>query len=428
MTPDETLRADEERFDQLLMTFDEALEAGVSPHDLPIVNVPPYMEERLRQVRACLSLFRDGRPRPNPSKHTSLPLPNPPSKAIANLPLRIGRFAIVRELGRGGFGIVYLAEDTRLNRRVALKVPRPEVLLTPAMQRRFVHEGLAAALLDHVSIVPVYEAGAEGPICYIASAFCPGSSLAAWLRNQHEPVNLQEAARLVARLADAVAYMHQRGVLHRDLKPANILLQSGEASGRDDDLAPDTSLPVLPLSSYVPRITDFGLALSLDGEGNETETGVPLGTALYMSPEQAEGRRDAVGPPTDVYALGVILYELLAVRLPFKGESTFETLRQVCTLEPPSIRAYRQDVSPDLAAICFQCLAKAPGSRYPTAAALAEDLRRFLNGKPTLARPLSRWQQTVRGPAPTGHRRLGRSHRPDALDAFGGWALAISST
>ena len=144
------------------------------------------------------------------------------------LPKQFGRFSIVRELGRGGFGVVFLAEDLVLGRQVALKVPRPEVLVTPEVRRRFLREAEAASRLDHPHIVPVYEVGEEGPICYIASAYCEGLTLAQWLRLQTAPVPVRVACRLVAVLAAAVAHAHERGILHRDLKPGNILLQRSD--------------------------------------------------------------------------------------------------------------------------------------------------------------------------------------------------------
>jgi eukaryotic-like serine/threonine-protein kinase len=175
----------------------------------------------------------------------------------SDAPRQFGRFSIVRELGRGGFGVVFLAEDPKLRRQVALKVPRAEVLALASIRRRFRREAEAASRLDHPNIVPVYEMGEEGPVLYIASAYCEGPTLAEWLRQRTTRMSWSDAARLAAVLAGAVAHAHGRGILHRDLKPSNILLPRGEdtasangGSGRGLD--------------FVPRICDFGLAKLLD--------------------------------------------------------------------------------------------------------------------------------------------------------------------
>ena len=301
---------------------------------------------------------------------------------MPDLPRRFSRFLIVRELGRGGFGIVYLAADTTLGRKVALKVPRPEVLVTPAVRRRFLREAEAASRLDHPHIVPVYEVGEEGPICYIASAFCEGETLAARLRAQAEPISPLAAARMIAKLAGAVEHAHDRGILHRDLKPGNILLSrsNGAPSASEGD--------DVPLDEQ-PRICDFGLAKLLDDESDETNTGFPIGSPNYMSPEQACGRTREYGPATDIHALGAILYELLTGRPPFRGESTLETLRQVAEREPTPPRILRPGLPRDLEAICLKCLEKRPDRRYASAGALADDLLRFVAGNPTLTRPVT---------------------------------------
>src|SRR5262249_51200406 len=229
----------------------------------------------------------------------------------------LGRFRLLRELGRGGFGVVYLASDPLLGREVALKVPRPEVGLTPELRERFAREARAAAGLEHPNIVPVYEAGEAGPVCFLVSADCPGVSLAQWLRGRAEPVPFRTAAALVATLADAMGHAHGRGVVHRDLKPANVLLGAGQG----------TAPAELP---WVPRITDFGLAkLMLGGAGGQTQSGAIVGTPCYMAPEQAGGKTRDVGPTADIYSLGTILYELLTGRPPLVGETDLDTLLQV---------------------------------------------------------------------------------------------------
>ena len=193
------------------------------------------------------------------------------------VPREFGRFLILRELGRGGFGVVFLAQDSVLRRQVALKVPRPEVLVSREMRLRFLREAEAASRFDHPNIVTVYEVGQEGAICYIASAYCEGMTLAEWLRLQTAPVPVRLACRLIATLSAAVLHSHERGILHRDLKPGNILLtrQPGETPGADEP-------------GFSPRICDFGLAKLLDQASKETRSGFPVGSPDYMAPNKRQ--------------------------------------------------------------------------------------------------------------------------------------------
>jgi WD40 repeat protein len=268
---------------------------------------------------------------------------------------------------------VYLAYDPQLRREVALKVPRGEFLLTPELRARFLREARAAARLDHANVVAVHEVGEVGPFCYIASAYCPGTNLADWLRARTDPVPVRLAASLCATLAGAVQHAHERGVLHRDLKPSNVLLE-----------------PAADEIEFVAKVTDFGLAkVPGSEETQQTQTGALLGTPRYMAPEQAEGKSHAIGPAADVYALGVILYELLTGRPPFIAETVLDVLEQVRTHEPVSPARLRARLPRDLETICLKCLQKQPQSRYASAGLLAADLHRFLEGKPILARPVS---------------------------------------
>ncbi len=270
-----------------------------------------------------------------------------------------------------------------LRREVALKVPRVEALLTPELRRRFLREAQAAAALNHSGIVPVYEAGEVGPICYIASAYCEGKTLAAWLREHTVPV--RTAAEWTATLAEAMAYTHRHGILHRDLKPSNIILSvvSGPLSigAQESDNGQGTR------DRRQPKITDFGLAKVMEQAGDETRSGALLGTPAYMAPEQAAGRLHDFSPATDVHALGVILYEMLVGRPPYCGETALETFTQISAWDPTPPRRLRPGVPRDLEAICLKCLEKDPRRRYPDGGALAEDVRRFLAGVPTRARP-----------------------------------------
>ena len=295
-------------------------------------------------------------------------------------PRTIGRFEVVRPLGQGGHGVVFLAHDPRLQRHVALKVPRPETVLTGELKRRFLREAEAAASLSHAGIVPVFETGQDGAVCYIAAGLCAGPTLKEWLTEHGGAMPAREAARLVAQLAAAVQHAHDRGVLHRDLKPANILLEPPASSGHGP----------------APRITDFGLAKLLDGSADETRSGAIVGTPAYMAPEQADARAGEIGPPTDIYALGVILYELLTGVSPFARETPFLTMRAVREEEPVRLRRHNRSIPRDLEAVCLQCLEKRPAARYASATALADELDRVLRNEPVHARRVSRLERLVR--------------------------------
>ena len=283
--------------------------------------------------------------------------------------LVVSGYEVLGELGRGGMGVVYRARQLALDRVVALKM-----LLRPVNEAeaedytRFTREALAVASLNHGSIVQIYELGRHGDRPFIAMELVEGGNLSERLAGVPQPP--QEAAALVARLADAVQAAHQQQIIHRDLKPANILV------------AVDGT----------PKITDFGLAKRLDVESTES-VGKFLGTASYAAPEQALGRIQEVGAATDVYGLGAILYEMLTGRPPFRAASTWETLQQVVGSEP--VPPSRLTVVPrDLDTICLKCLAKEPGRRYPSAQALAEDLLLFQAGQPIRARPVG-WPERL---------------------------------
>ena len=369
-----------DRLADLLASFDEALAKGQAPPST--LGSDADFRRRAGEARSTLRQLETIWPRAGQNSTSGGDLSGPPSSDAVprapESPARLGRFLVLEELGRGGFGVVFRAVDPSLGRDIALKVPRPETLMTPELRSRFLTEARAAARLDHPNIVPIYEAGEIGSISYIASAYREGTTLAGWLKARPEPVPPHLAARLIATLAEAVQHAHDRGILHRDLKPSNILLQS-TTEGRSNSIEDD-----LP---FIPRLTDFGLAKILDEAVAETRTGLPIGSPWYMAPEQAEGRSSAMGPATDVYALGTILYELLAGWPPFRGNSVLETLDQVRSIEPEPPSARRQELPRDLETICLRCLRKDPIERYPTASALADDLRRFLAGEPIRARP-----------------------------------------
>ena len=290
-----------------------------------------------------------------------------------SLSARIGRFELRSVVGSGGFGIVFRAHDPQLDRDVALKILRPEAAMSPRLQRRFLREATAAAQLEHIGIISIYDAGQYAGLSYLAAPLCDGPNLADWLREHPQELSPRQVASLLAQVAEAVHHAHARGILHRDLKPSNILLKSVAANDG--------------LLSFQPLLTDFGLARRLDGEGDETIQGILLGTTAYMSPEQAAGRWKDVGVTSDVFSLGVILYELLTGLRPFTGAGAEEIRQEIIECQPQPPRRFCKTLPLELDTICLKCLASDPRDRYPSAGELAADLNRFLNYQPILARP-----------------------------------------
>ncbi len=261
-------------------------------------------------------------------------------------------------------GVVYLARQESLRRSVALKMILAGDHASEDEIARFRQEAAAAAQLDHSGIVPIFEVGENAGLHYFSMAYVAGGSLADRLKKG--PLPPGEAVEIVRQIAEAVAYAHQRGIIHRDLKPANILM---DEEGH-------------------PKVSDFGLAKQVSGLSQLTTTGQVMGTPSYMAPEQAAGRTGEVGPASDLYSLGALLYCLVTGRPPFQAASPLETLRQVLAQEPVSPRQLNASVSRDLETVCLKCLQKEPNKRYGDATALAEDLRRILVGEPILARPV----------------------------------------
>ena len=258
-----------------------------------------------------------------------------------------GDYEVIREIARGGMGVVFQARQISLNRVVALKMILAGQLADEMDVRRFATEAEAAANLDHPGIVPIFEVGQHEGQHYFSMGFVEGQSLSQ--RLALGPLPSRESADLIGRVSDAIEYAHQRGVIHRDLKPANILLD------RDGN----------------PRVTDFGLAKKVEDQRGLTGSGTPLGTPSYMPPEQARGNQREVGPAADVYALGATLYRMVTGRPPFQAATAVVTLYQVVNADPVPPRRLNPAVERDLETICLKCLEKDPARRYATAAALA---------------------------------------------------------
>ena len=299
----------------------------------------------------------------------------------AGRPPEIPGFVIERELGRGAMSVVYQGRQPSLDRRVALKVVRSGPAAGSLEQTRWLREARSFSRVRHDHVVRLYQVGEADGWLYLVLELIPGGTLKDRL---DIPYAAQDAARLIEIIAGAVAAVHRAGLLHLDLKPSNVLL----------DAAPDT-----PRERAAPRVGDFGIAYRWnDPDATTTVTGLagPLGTPSYMAPEQVKGDRAAIGPAADIYGLGALLYHVLTGRPPYSAPSVAETLEQVRNQEPVPPRRLNPAIPPDLETVCLKCLQKKPGDRYASAEAVAEDLHRFVDGRPIVARPVSPLEKSWR--------------------------------
>jgi outer membrane protein assembly factor BamB len=362
----------DERVNQIIAAYLRVADAGQAPDRAELLARHPDLADELR------SFFADH----DQAQRLAAPAAAPetptvaPGEAISPAPLDtiryFGDYELLQEIARGGMGVVYRARQVSLNRFVALKMILSGQLASEDDVKRFHLEAQTAAGLQHPNIVAIHEVGEHDGQHYFSMDFVEGQSLADLVREN--PLPPERAVRWVRTIAEGIQYAHQRGVLHRDLKPSNVLIDSfGQ-----------------------PRVTDFGLAKRIDRDTRLTATGAVVGTPSYMPPEQASADRGAIGPASDVYSLGAVLYELVTGRPPFRAATPFDTLLQVLEAEPAPPRLLNPAVGRDLETIILKCLAKQPARRYASAQALADDLGALLEGRPIQARRPGLAEKAVR--------------------------------
>jgi serine/threonine protein kinase len=359
--------ASDQHLHEVIAAHLQALDQGQSPDRQELLARHPDLADSLQAFFADHDRMHQAAAAPSPADQPTLGLDSPAAAPALGWVRYFGDYELIEELARGGMGVVYKARQVSLNRMVALKMILAGQLAFTADVQRFHIEASAAGNLDHPNIVPVYEVGKHEGQHYFSMKLIEGGSLA---ERACDTAKLPEkerqrwAARMLATVARAVHYAHQRGILHRDLKPANILLDS---QGQ-------------------PHFTDFGLAKRVEGGSNLTRSGAIVGTPSYMAPEQASGKKD-VSAVADVYSLGAILYELLTGQLPFRATTPLDTILQLLEREPRRPPELKPAIDRDLETICLKCLEKDAKRRYGSAEALAQDLESWQRGEPITARP-----------------------------------------
>jgi serine/threonine protein kinase len=371
------------QLDELLVRWEDALRSGdsVSAEALCEGNAEllPELTQQIATLQRMYQLLEPAEGSTGRFEDTWNDSPEAPWPNLEG-------YECLGRLGSGGMGIVFRARQSRLGRDVAVKVLRGDFPNRQA-RSRFLAEAEAAAELQHPNIVQIYDVGEHKGRLYLVLEFVDGGNLRDSIAGNPQPE--REAVSIIATIARALAVAHRKGIVHRDIKPSNVLLQR-----RAD--ANQHSATSQALTQFRPKISDFGVAKRLGVETEMTLTGEWLGTPAYMAPEQISGNAATISPPTDIFALGVTLYELLVGRTPFAGPTAIETAKQVQERDPLPPSRLQPSVSADLDNICLKCLEKDPHLRYATADELADDLDRFLSGQPVVARPITPIQRVWR--------------------------------
>lgn len=377
----------DEAFDELLLAIDSGLDHGQS---VSLNETAPEVRQRIAEARECMQLLSQLRTSGAGDTDKNL-LREPPNAngAIQRFPSQCQRYVLIKNLGEGGFGTVYLAEDPLSTRQVAIKIPHLRSIQDAQSRKRFQTEARVLEQLRHRAIVSILDSGEHEELPFLVMEFCDSGNLTQLLAELDQRPSPEWCARLILQIAKGLGQAHSLGILHRDVKPHNVLLtRSDNETQSPESIRPRTSDSWRRL---LPKLADFGLAKwsSQRSDSDRTRAGVVAGTPQYMAPEQAAGLVDRVSPATDVHGVGLVLYEMLTGQQPFVGDTEVETRWNIVHQEPTAIRKLRPAVPRDLETICHRALEKDPGRRFIDANDLAEDLERFINQSPIKSKPVS---------------------------------------